>query len=293
VRLDFCLTLCENGRVPIVDFHTHVFSPDVIVRREDYLRRDRWFRQLYSNPAARMATADELVHSMDRCGVDAAVCFGFPWADQGLCREANDYLLDATARWPRRLFGFAVLNPAADGAEAEVERCLEKGLHGVGELMPDGQGYGWEDRRLDRLVQAVSRRGRPVLLHCGEPVGHDYAGKSSSTLRDLYELALRNRDAVLVAAHWGGGLFFYELMPEVQAALRNVYYDTAASLYLYDDAVFALAAQLVPTKTLFATDYPLIDQERFLRRLRAAGLSGRSLEGILGGNAAQLLGLGG
>ena len=275
--------------MPIIDFHTHIFAPEIIARRDVYLQRDDWFRRLYAHPKARMASADELIASMDQSGVDSAVTFGFSWAEQGLCRESNDYVLESVSRWPDRLFGFAVVNPVAKGAAAELERCMHRGLHGLGELMPDGQGYALDDPHLDGIIQQMAHWQRVVLIHGGEPVGHGYPGKSKSTLQFFYQLALRHPEVMLVAAHWGGGLWCYELMPEVQQALRNVYYDTAASLYLYRDDIFALAAQVVPRKVLFATDYPLISQQRFLRRIHESQLSADAVDSILGGNAVRLL----
>ena len=275
--------------MPVIDFHTHIFPPHILAQRRSYQQRDNWFGQLYADPKAKMATADELVAAMDAAGVDKSVTFGFAWADQGLCREANDYVLESVSRWPDRLIGFALVNPLARGAAAEVERCLHRGLSGLGELMPDGQGYALDAGRLDEVIRLMTDWRRPVLIHAGEPVGHAYAGKSQSTLQSFYQLALRHPEATLVAAHWGGGLFFYELMPEVQKALRHVYYDTAASLYLYRDDIFALAERIVPNKVLFATDYPLIGQEHFLRRVRAAQVQADTLRAMLGDNAAQVL----
>ena len=218
-----------------------------------------------------------------------AATFGFAWADQGLCRATNDYVVDAVSRRPDRLLGFAVVNPAGEGADQELERSVQKGLCGIGELMPDGQGYALDDPRLDDIVELATRWKRPVLIHAGEPIGHTYPGKSKSTLQGFYALALRHPEAVLVAAHWGGGLLFYELMPEVRQVLKNVFYDTAASLYLYDEAIFSLAARLVPDKVLFGTDYPLIDQERFLRCIRRSGLTPSAQQSMMGGNAARVL----
>ena len=275
--------------MPVIDFHTHIFPPHILAQRRSYQQRDNWFGQLYADPKAKMVTADELVAAMDAAGVDKSVTFGFSWADQGLCREANDYVLESVSRWPDRLIGFALVNPVAPGAAAEVERCLHRGLSGLGELMPDGQGYALDAAQLDEVIRLMTHWRRPVLIHAGEPVGHAYAGKSQSTLQPFYQLALRHPEATLVAAHWGGGLFFYELMPEVQKALRHVYYDTAASLYLYRDDIFALAERIVPNKVLFATDYPLIGQEHFLRRVRAAQVQADTLQAMLGDNAAQVL----
>ena len=289
--LDFSLHVTDNEAVPIIDFHTHIFPPEIIEARAAFLARDRWFGELYTHPKARMSTADDLVRSMDGAGVDWSVVFGFAWADPGLCRAGNDYVLESVARFPDRLVGFAQVNPASSAAQEELERCLVLGLSGVGELMPDGQGYGFGDRCLDDLVVQAQSWGVPVLIHAGEPIGHRYPGKSSGTLKPFYELALRHPGAALVAAHWGGGLLFFELMPEVREALRGVYYDTAASPYLYRDDIFNVASTIAGNKILFGTDYPLLEQQPFVERVRRAGMPGPAQDLVLGGNAARLLGM--
>jgi predicted TIM-barrel fold metal-dependent hydrolase len=105
---------------------------------------------------------------------------------------------------------------------------------------------------------------------------------------------LAHPDLRVVAAHWGGGLPFYELMPEVAAAARNVWYDSAASTYLYDFAVFRHVAALVgPARILWGTDYPLLRQAPFLRRTRELGFDQEMFEAICGGNARGVYGVGG
>jgi len=292
VFLDFSLHITENEAVPIIDFHTHIFPPEIIAARADFLARDRWFGELYTHPKARMSTADDLVQAMDGAGVDWSVVFGFAWTDPGLCQAGNDYVLEAVARFPDRLFGFAQVNPASSAAQEELERCLALGLSGVGELMPDGQGYGFEDKCLDDLVEQAGFWQVPVLIHAGEPIGHRYPGKSRGTLEPFYELALRHPGAALVAAHWGGGLLFFELMPEVREGLRSVYYDTAASPYLYRDDIFNVASAIAADKILFGTDYPLLAHSPFLERVRNTGMPEPVLDLVLGGNAARLLGIG-
>jgi len=76
----------------------------------------------------------------------------------------------------------------------------------------------------------------------------------------------------------------------VKDRLRNVYFDTAASPYLYDPAVYSVAVQAVGAeKILFGSDYPLLPPERYFKEMEAAGLSPRDRELICGGNAARLL----
>jgi predicted TIM-barrel fold metal-dependent hydrolase len=81
-------------------------------------------------------------------------------------------------------------------------------------------------------------------------------------------------------------------MPEVAAALANVYFDTAASPFLYQPRIFKLAPEAVGRqRVLFGSDYPLLGQARVLRQLREAGLPPEAEAAIAGGNAARLLGI--
>ena len=81
-------------------------------------------------------------------------------------------------------------------------------------------------------------------------------------------------------------------MPEVRGSGRNVWYDSAASLFLYAPQVFDVAARAAGArKLLWASDYPLISQRRMLEYARASGLSEADLALALGGNAAALLGM--
>jgi predicted TIM-barrel fold metal-dependent hydrolase len=278
----------------IIDFHTHITAPEIIARRDEYLVRDAWFRDLYANPKARLSAAEDLIAAMDHASVDQAVVFGFGWRDMDLCRRDNDYVMEAVARYPERLIGFAIVNPES-GTEAvrEIERCAAAGLRGVGELMPDGQGYRLDDEKtMAPIVEVTLEHDMILLTHCSEPVGHLYPGKGTVTPDEVIRFARLFPEATLVCAHWGGGTIFYELMPEVSRIMCNVYYDTAASLFLYQDDIFSLAARWAPGKVLFATDYPLLTPGSLIRRMRAARMPTATYRRMLGGNAWRILKLG-
>jgi hypothetical protein len=278
----------------IIDFHTHITAPEIIDRRDEYLVRDAWFRDLYANPKARLSSAEDLLAAMDRDSVEQAVVFGFGWRDMEMCRRDNDYVIESVARYPDRLIGFAIVNPQC-GSEAvrEIERCAAAGLVGIGELMPDGQGYRLDDQKtMAPIVEVAMAHDMLLLTHCSEPVGHLYPGKGTVTPDEIIRFARLFPDAKLVCAHWGGGTIFYELMPEVSRIMCNVYYDTAASLFLYQDDIFTLAARWAPGKVLFATDFPLIGPGTFIRRMEAARMPTATLRRMLGGNAWRILKLG-
>ncbi|HEY7022486.1 MAG TPA: amidohydrolase family protein [Ktedonobacterales bacterium] len=278
----------------VIDFHTHVFPPEVIARRAAYAERDEWFAELYGNPKAKMATVDGLLASMDADGVDVSVACAFGWRDQGLIEECDSYLLEAIKAHGNRIVGLAGAQPLASArAVREIERCAKDGMRGVGELMPHGQGYRLSDvALLAPLMEAAQALGLFVLTHCSEPVGHLYKGKGDVVPADLAVFAAAFSDARIVASHWGGGFPFYELMPEVRAVAANIWYDSAASLFLYAPQVFDVAARAAGArKLLWASDYPLIAQRRMLEYAHASGLDDAELTLALGGNAAALLDL--
>lgn len=278
----------------IVDFHTHLFPPKVRENREKYFTGETAFELLYASPKSKMIGADEMIRAMDEQGVDISVVFGFPWKNLETAKQHNDYIAEAVARYPDRFKGFCCLDPCPSEAVSEVERCFNNGLCGVGELAFYRSGI--ECVIVDSMepVMALCRQqGVPVLIHTNEPVGHQYPGKTENTLLQIYDLIKRFQDNTIVLAHWGGGIFFYNVLKkEVKNVLRNVYYDSAASPFLYDPAIYRMAIDRVGVeKILLGTDYPLIKPERYFRELALAGLSEAEIERIKGRNAKELLGM--
>jgi predicted TIM-barrel fold metal-dependent hydrolase len=241
-----------------------------------------------------MSTAEDLIEAMNQTQVSKAVVMGMGWANREVAREANDYILESASKYPERLIGFCSVNPAW-GAEAmlEVERCARGGAKGIGELHPDTQDFDiTQPADLAPLMAWAKGQGIPVVVHSSEPVGHQYPGKGATTPEKLFRFIENFPDNTIICAHWGGGLPFYELMPEVPEVLKNVYYDMAASPFLYGPQVVDTVAGLVgPDKILFGTDYPLIKPQRMLRYLEASGISPEAQSAIRHGNAARLLGL--
>jgi uncharacterized protein len=276
----------------IIDAHTHIISPEIAQAKTDYYSRDGWFDQCYNHPKAKFATVEDLLANMDAAGVDRAVVTGFAFAEGSLCAISNDYLIEAVRRYPDRLIGLAAVQPRdGDQAVYEAERCLQAGLSGLGELLPDGQAFDPSDAAtLAPLALLLETYRRPMLIHASEPVGHLYGGKGHTWPQQIVALAQHFPYLKIIAAHWGGGLPFYELMPEVRTTLQNVYYDTAATTYLYNFQIFRSVADICgPTKTLFASDYPLLKPDRLQTRIRTeSGLTENELALALGHNAARL-----
>jgi len=277
----------------IIDCHVHLTPPEVIASVERYRSLDPYFNLLTGSPKNKFATGEEAIAEMDRTGVDRAVVFGFAFKDMALCRESNDYVMAMTALYPDRLTGLACVNPLAAGLEAELERCRAGGLAGVGELFPEGQGFDLTRQEdVGRLAGLCTEMQWPLVVHVNEPVGHYYPGKTGTTPVQACTFAERNPQLKIIMAHWGGGLWVYELMPELKQALANVYYDTAATPFLYRADIYqaAMAAGVI-NKVLLGSDYPLISTRRYLDGLAASGLPAADMIKIQGKNAARLFGI--
>jgi predicted TIM-barrel fold metal-dependent hydrolase len=278
----------------IIDFHTHVVPPAIKERRHKYLGRDACFSLLYAEPKARLITADELVAAMDEYEIDKSVVLNLGWTSHELCVETNDYILESIKRFPKRLISFCAVQPlAGDKAVKELERCARNGVKGIGEMRPDVQGFDFKDSSLMKpLIAAVMKHSLIFLTHASEPVGHQYFGKGKITPEVIYPFIVNFPDLKLVFAHWGGGLPFYGLMPEVSEALRNVYFDTAATPFLYKPQIFKQVVDIVGSdKILFGSDYPLLSPKRIIDQLESVELSREDRAKILGGNARKLLGI--
>ena len=276
----------------IIDFHTHIFPPWLKERRDEYAKSDPCFSLLYAQPKARIATAEELIASMDEAGIDLSVVLNAGWVSHELCVKTNDYILDSVSRYPKRLVGFCAIQPrAGDAAIAEIERCAGAGAKGIGELRSDVQGFDLADKTtMGPVVDAVLEHDLILLTHSSEPVGHEYFGKGRITPDIIYSFVTAFPNLRVVCAHWGGGLPFYALMPEVARALANVFFDTAATVFLYKPEIFQQVGCIIGSdRILFGTDYPLMRQSRVIAHVQAARLSEKDKAGILGTNARKLL----
>lgn len=276
----------------IVDFHTHVFPPFFRDDREGLFPREPGFRLLYGGHESRLAGVGDLIRDMDEGGISRSVIFGFPWEEKDHFQRHNDYIMESVQRYPDRLIGFCCFSLMSPEAAGETERCLEMGLSGVGELAAYGSGLTPEIISGLKDVMILCRRYHvPVLLHVNEPVGHDYPGKAPMTLDQVYRLVKTYPSNRIVLAHWGGGLYFFALMKkEVAESFRNVWFDTAASPYLYKPDCYRIAGDIVGyEKILFGSDYPLLKPQRYFREMTDAGLSSRAVKRITGLNAVALL----
>jgi predicted TIM-barrel fold metal-dependent hydrolase len=292
---------------PIVDCHIHMYAPEVFANPIAWgqARGEAWWTEAVA-PAKRAtiqgwADVPRLLADMDRAGIGRCVMLGWYWEQQATCNEQNGWFVDWIREHPDRLSAFAAVQPGA-GQEAidALQRALDAGLCGIGEILPQAQGFTFEDPYWQRVVGIAIERNLPINLHVTDPLTISDAVTMPTPLSNFLRLAQQFTEAKFILAHWGGGIPFYELNPRVRAHLQNVWYDTAASPLLYDTRIFRQVIDLVGAdRILFGSDYPLLLYprqirepafDRFLQDIAAAGLDKDEKEKILGSNFGRLVG---
>lgn len=290
----------------IVDAHTH-FTPPGMTEGFAATGDEPYWQFLTTPDRSRsgsqeqgFVTVEGMLEDMAAAGVAQSWIYaGYRQSERGL-REANDIVLALASEYPDALVAFVGLDPRDTAAAVdELDRALDRGARGVGELNPYAQGVRVDGPQMHALAEACAERGVPLTLHMSEEAGRFYYGKSTPRLGEYYEFAARHPELDLILAHWGGGMFFFEMMPFVAAQLAHVTYDTAASPLLYPtEKIFPVALQCIPPqKILFGSDYPLkivLDRPEagvtpFLSEIEALGLDLETLDVIMSGTADRLL----
>ena len=278
----------------IIDSHTHLFPEPVKNDRSLFFDKEPEFKLLYDSPRAKIATIAELIQTMDIHGVDISVISGFPWRNPDFTKKNNNTLLEAVQAYPDRIKGLACFDMSWEGAADEAVRCMDAGLSGVGELAFYLSGIDAKALKLLEPVMAALRENgnRPCMIHTNEPIGHPYPGKTPVTLEQIDTLARTFPDNRIILAHWGGGIFFYHVMKkQVKETLKNIWYDTAASVFLYDPEIYNMAIQAnVIDKVLFGTDFPLLTPDRYYADMDKSAMTKAHKRQVLGENAFALFG---
>jgi predicted TIM-barrel fold metal-dependent hydrolase len=288
----------------LIDAHVHLYPPEVnrdpvawaAVAGETHWATLATRRRRDGRPVQTFPSVDELLREMDVAGVERAVLLGWYWLKPETCVRQNRFYAECVRAHPRRFSGFATLHAAA-GREAtlvEIRRARDEGLVGLGELSPHAQGYSIDDPVFRAALALAAELRLPVNLHVTCPDARAYPGHVPTPLGDFVRLAREFPAITFILAHWGGLLPLRPEFASQMAALKNVFYDTAASPLLYDETVWGRFVEAVgPERVIFGSDYPLnvyprLDaaptMTRLIEEARTAGVT----ENVLRGNAARL-----
>ena len=273
----------------VIDAHVHMFPPELIEKRDRLAEKDPGFSTLYKDKRSRLASLDDLLDYMKRFDISGLVVCGFPFQDRETLTLQNDYLMEARSANPNIWPLVAINANDEEAALCETERCLKKGAVGVGEIAFYDKGLGQNElQSLDRLAQYLESQRATLMLHINEQVGHAYKGKTPADMPEIVRFVERHRGLRIILAHLGGGLCFYEFMPEIKESFTNVFYDTAAAPFLYSKEVYSFIEQFLYDKTVFGSDFPLLSFAKYEKHLTVFSKERREM--VLYSNARRAYG---
>jgi uncharacterized protein len=157
----------------------------------------------HARHSGRTASADDLLRSMDRHGVDRSVVIPFPVVEDH--RREHDLIGRAVRAHPDRLVGAACLNPHLPLSEFrdEVHRCREVYGFRALKLQPQYHGLSPLSAASDFFFETAHANGMAVICHTG-------AGLPFSLPSLCMMPACKFPNLTIVLAHCGGGIFVQE-----------------------------------------------------------------------------------
>ena len=188
----------------------------------------------------------------------------------------------AAAWFGKDVYVSAVMDAEMDGIEAEAERLMSMGLHGI-KLHPDTQLFDIDDKRMYPVYEMIEGK-IPLMVHSGD---YRYSYSHPERLRRVMKAFPR---LITIAAHFGGWSMPDEGVKQL-SDMENCFVDISSS---FDRISLEKGAELVSLfgedRVLFASDFPLgsptVERENLMRMK----LSDDVREKIAYKNAEKLLG---
>jgi predicted TIM-barrel fold metal-dependent hydrolase len=221
-----------------------------------------------------MARPDNLVALLEKSEIDKAIVFRY--VPQKPMLVGNTYIKSAVNRHPKRLIGFAWINPndrtAVDEMKTAIVNWNFRGVKLHLEMMPSSIS------RIEEIFREAEKLAVPICIHLGEDF--DF----------LNDLCRKYRLNVIVA-HLGTGV--YNLDPkrlgkaiELSQKNDNVYLESSGNTFFFIERALKM---LDPTKIIFGSDFPHEHPLVMLRAIKLLDLPPREKEMILGRNIAKLI----
>ena len=230
--------------------------------------------------SGRSVTADDLLRSMDRFGVDRSVVIPFPVVDD--YRVEHDLIGRAVRQHPDRLTGAACIYPyipLADFRE-EVRRCRQEYGFRALKLQPQYHGLNPFAASSDFFFEASLENRMAVICHTG-------AGIPFSLPSLCMMPARKFPDLTIVIAHCGGGIFVHEAI--VAAVFcPNIVLEVSS---LMPHHVSEILAHVRPDRVMLGSDLPE-SVETEISKVLSSDISEDAKRSILYDTACRVFGAG-
>ncbi len=220
---------------------------------------------------------ETIIRLMDEAGIDKSIIMTYRDAPDS--EGALEYIAQAVHKYPRRLIGYARINPRRGAVAHRLFRTAmeEQGfkglkLHPVGNLCHPG---GPDTLALIRL--AASYRA-PVLFHCGD--------EELTLPLQIAQAAEACPEATIILGHCGG---YFHTQDAIRVAERHANIVLETSAMPYPRAIKEAVERVGAARVLYASDGPGCDPTIEVHKVRLAGLTAEQEEALFYKNITRIL----
>lgn len=300
-----------------IDVHAHYHPPNTIDLLNPMGRA--------ANVADAISDLDVRIADMDARGIDIQLVCVPPWLGEyelADCKRLNEGIAEAVATYPTRLVGLATVPlHEPEQATAELERCVvDLGFRGA-EILTNARGENLHQPKFGIFFAKMQELNVPAFIHPQNVLGgHDRLGDfyMANFVGNPHDTGIAAASLIFggvlaefprskfVLAHGGGscpflvgrwdhgwrsGVATNSTIPNAPSEyLRKLHFDTITHDRL---ALEYLIDKVGADHVHLGTDYPFVmgDQDP-VGSIMALGRTADEREAVLGGNAAELFGIG-
>lgn len=244
-----------------------------------------------------VATARDLVASMDAAGIDISMVFAGK-----LTSLPTDELLKDIEPYKDRLKPVGSVSPL-DGTYTSLAKMVEHlkagAIHAV-KFYPGYEHYYPSQDIVRPYLAALQEHGKPAIFHSGDT----FSGVHSSKLKyakplDIDDIAVDFPNLKIVIAHMGYP--WHNDAAEVVYKNENVYVDCSGFVYgKFDNQTESHFREVLShylkvagtdERLMFGTDWPISDQQSYVTIVSRIFRSDAVLEKVFSGTACKLFGI--
>jgi predicted TIM-barrel fold metal-dependent hydrolase len=218
------------------------------------------------------------------------------WDDESVTGRGwlgNEFMAELGTKYPGVLMGFGSVDPHSSEASDQMKRAADLGLKGL-KFHPTMQAFNPAEERFYPLWKQAEELGLVLLFHTGTcGIGAGTPGAGGTKIRYSHPGFLDTVGAdfpgvTWIAAHFGWP-WFQECLA-ISLHKSNVWIELSgwAPKYLPPEVVRE-AGKRLNERTLFGSDYPFIELDRWFTEFDGLGYSDEAKEAILWKNASRLL----
>jgi predicted TIM-barrel fold metal-dependent hydrolase len=271
-----------------VDDHGHTALPQSFLD---------WSAKYFKSGGPRTPTIDEIADRYRERKIAAVIFTVDVEKSMGQPRIPNEVVAQGAARNADILIPFASIDPAR-GAEGvkELERLIaDHGVKGI-KFHPSLQNFAPNDGSAYGLYEVLAAHKLPAVFHTGQTgIGAGMPGGGGVKLRYsdpmlLDDVAADFPDLPVILAH--PSVPWQDQAISMATHKGNVYIDLSGwSPKYFPPALVKAANGALRGKVLFASDFPVIDTDRWLADFETLDIKPEVRPMILKDNAVRLLGL--